>query len=86
MTEKRFSEQGFKTGVDPEGRPGRPSSREAGLFLEFAIAFLIGNFGGLPCFAKHESTLIGIDLPECVCNARERSGAQRLIVKLTGIG
>jgi signal peptidase I len=25
VTEKRFSEQGFETSVNPEGRPGRPS-------------------------------------------------------------
>ena len=41
MTEKRFSEQGFETGVNPEGRPGRPSSREAGGFLEFVIILAV---------------------------------------------
>jgi signal peptidase I len=45
VTEKHFHEQGFETGVDPEGRPGRRSSREAGGFLEFliilAVAFVL---------------------------------------------
>jgi signal peptidase I len=41
VTEKRFSEQGFETGVNPEGRPGRPSSREAGGFLEFVIILAV---------------------------------------------
>jgi len=41
MTEKRFSEQGFETGVDPEGRPGRPSYREAGGFLKFVIILAV---------------------------------------------
>jgi signal peptidase I len=41
VTEKRFSEQGFETGVDPEGRPGRPSSRAAGGFLKFVIILAV---------------------------------------------
>jgi signal peptidase I len=45
VTEKHFHEQGFETGVGPEGRPGRRSSREAGGFLEFliilAVAFVL---------------------------------------------
>jgi signal peptidase I len=41
VTEKRFSEQGFETGVNPEGRPGRPSSREAGGFLEFVLILTV---------------------------------------------
>jgi signal peptidase I len=45
VTEKHFHEQGFETGVGPEGRPGRRSSRETGGFLEFliilAVAFVL---------------------------------------------
>jgi signal peptidase I len=42
---KHFYEQGFETGVGPEGHPGRRSSREAGGFVEFlvilAVAFVL---------------------------------------------
>jgi signal peptidase I len=41
VTEKHFYEQGFETGVDPEGRPGRRSSRKTGGFLEFVIILVV---------------------------------------------
>jgi signal peptidase I len=45
VTGKHFYEQGFETGVGPEGHPGRRSSREAGGLVEFlvilAVAFVL---------------------------------------------
>ena len=41
MTEKHFYERGFETGVGPEGRPGRRSSRGTGGFLEFVIILAV---------------------------------------------
>jgi signal peptidase I len=41
VTEKHFYEQGFETGVGPEGRPGRRSSRETGGFLEFLVILVV---------------------------------------------
>jgi signal peptidase I len=41
VTEKHFYEQGFETGIDPEGRPGRRSSRETGGFLEFLVILVV---------------------------------------------
>jgi signal peptidase I len=41
VTEKHFYEQGFETGVGPEGRPGRRSSRETGGFVEFLVILAV---------------------------------------------
>jgi signal peptidase I len=45
VTGKHLYEQGFETGVGPEGHPGRRSSREAGGLVEFlvilAVAFVL---------------------------------------------
>jgi signal peptidase I len=45
VTGKHFYEQGFETGVGPEGHPKRRSSREAGGLVEFlvilAVAFVL---------------------------------------------
>jgi signal peptidase I len=41
VTEKHFYEQGFETGVGPEGRPGRRSSRETGGFVEFLVILVV---------------------------------------------
>ena len=43
----------------------------ANLFLEFFVAFDISYFGSFPRFAKYQSTLFGIDLPECISDSCE---------------
>src|SRR6185437_6955917 len=39
--------------------------------LEFLVALAVSDFGGVPRFAKQESTLVGIDLPERIGDTRE---------------
>jgi signal peptidase I len=41
VTGKHLYEQGFETGVGPEGHPGRRSSREAGGFVGFLIILTV---------------------------------------------
>ena len=56
------------------------------ILLKFSITFLIGNFGGFPCFAKEQSTLFRIDLPQRVSDAGERPCAKCLVVEGTRVG
>src|SRR5204862_495303 len=59
---------------------------EFDLFFGFAVAFLIRDFSGFPCFAEQQTCLFCVHWPECVADSCKRAGAESLILKCARVG